>query len=155
MDVFFQYLEWCAIQFLRNFQLDMGNIYLGHLYHRRYHLWLFLCRLFACGRNWISCRTICANIFNKVLPKGGWKHACICTLTYLIGSTATVLIVAHFLILLLIVLIALFLLSLLGKSSSSSGGKRCSNCSHLSGSSCNLSGRYISSPSTTYCDNYQ
>ena len=94
-------------------------------------------------------------IFNKVLPKGGWKHACICTLTYLIGSTATVLIVAHFLILLLIVLIALFLLSLLGKSSSSSGGKRCSNCSHLSGSSCNLSGRYISSPSTTYCDNYQ
>ena len=40
---------------------DPGNIYLGHLYHRRYHLWLFLCRLFACDRNWISCRTICAN----------------------------------------------------------------------------------------------
>lgn len=91
-------------------------------------------------------------IFKKVLPRRGCKHALICTGTYLIGSVATVIIVAHFMALLIIVLIGLFILSLLGKTSTK---RRCSNCRHLSGNTCSLSGRYISSPSTTYCDNYE
>jgi hypothetical protein len=64
-------------------------------------------------------------IFKNVLPKGGFFHALVCTVVYLIGSIATVAILMHFLVLLIIVIIGYFILMIFG-----SGGdtKYCSKC---------------------------
>lgn len=53
-------------------------------------------------------------IFTRVVPRGGWGYAFLCTIIYLLGSVATVAILAHFLVLLIIVLIGLLILSSLG-----------------------------------------
>ena len=58
-------------------------------------------------------------IFKGTLPYGGVGNAFLCTAVYLLGSLASILILAHFVVLLIIVLVAYFILSIIGKTSSS------------------------------------
>lgn len=92
-------------------------------------------------------------IFKGTLPYGGVGNAFLCTAVYLLGSLASILILAHFVVLLIIVLVAYFILSIIGKTSSSRGC--CRSCSHYSGGYCNYHGMYISSPDSKTCDYYR
>lgn len=91
-------------------------------------------------------------IFKGVVPQGGWGKAFLCTAVYLLGSVATLWVLAHFVVLLIIVLVAYFLLSLLGKSSNTR--RCCKNCSHYSGGYCSYRGSYVSDAYNKVCDNY-
>ena len=92
-------------------------------------------------------------IFKGTLSYGGVGNAFLCTAVYLLGSLASILILAHFVVLLIIVLVAYFILSIIGKTSSSRGC--CRSCSHYSGGYCNYHGMYISSPDSKTCDYYR
>lgn len=93
-------------------------------------------------------------VFKNVLPKGGIGHAILCSFIYIFGSTATFLVLIHFLVLLIIVLVVLFILSIMGKMQESESNKRCSNCSHLSGSYCYKRSETIYNPGSKVCSSY-
>ena len=93
-------------------------------------------------------------IFKNVLPQGGFGHAILCTTVYLFGATATAVVLVHFLVLLVIVLIALLILRIMAAMNESESNKRCSNCSHLSGSYCHRNGRTIYNPGSTSCNGH-
>lgn len=93
-------------------------------------------------------------IFKGIVLGGGWGRAFLCLAIYLLGSVASILILAHFVVLLIIVLIGYFILYLFGKASGSSRGC-CKTCSHYSYGYCNYHGMYISDASNKTCDNYR
>ena len=94
-------------------------------------------------------------IFRGVMSKGGLGYSLLCSAVYLLGSLSTVLILAHFMVLLVIVLIGYLVLSFIG---SSKGGVRrcCANCNHYSSGSdyCNYRDGYISDAHNKVCDYY-
>ena len=91
-------------------------------------------------------------IFRGVVPKGGLGYGFLCTAVYLLGSVSTVLILAHFMILLIIVLVGYLVLSILAAGSNKS--KCCTSCTHYSCGYCSYRSEYISDASNRYCDNY-
>lgn len=93
-------------------------------------------------------------IFKGVVPHGGWGSAFLCCAVYLIGSLSTVLILAHFMVLLIVVLIACFILYIFGQSSKRSSRKCCENCNHYGSGYCNYHNVYINDPHNKTCNNY-
>lgn len=93
-------------------------------------------------------------IFKGIVPKGGWGNAFLCLVVYLLGALSTVLILAHFLVLLMVVLVAGLLLYLFGQSSKHSSRKCCENCSHYSCGFCHHHGVYLSNASNKCCNHY-
>ena len=94
-------------------------------------------------------------IFRGVMPNGGLGYAFLCTAVYLLGSISTVLILAHFVVLLIIVLVGYLVLSLLGASSKGSSRRCCKNCTHYYSSGyCNYRDEYINNAHNKVCDNY-
>ena len=94
-------------------------------------------------------------IFRGVTPNGGLGYAFLCTTVYLLGSISTVLILAHFVVLLIIVLVGYLVLSILGASSKSSSRRCCANCTHYYSSGyCNYRDEYIDNAHNKVCDNY-
>ena len=61
-----------------------------------------------------------AIIFKNIIPDGGWGNALLGTIVYLLGSVATVALLANFLELLVIVLVGALVLSIFASGSSSS-----------------------------------
>lgn len=92
-------------------------------------------------------------IFRNVTPFGGFGNAVLCVVVYLLGSVSTVVILAHFVVLLIIVLIGFLVLSALGHSSNSSKGC-CSKCNHYSGGYCSYHNCHIYDADRKTCDNY-
>ena len=94
-------------------------------------------------------------IFRGVMTNGGLGYAFLCTAVYLLGSISTVLILAHFVVLLVIVLIGYLVLSLIGASSKGSSRRCCENCTHYYSSGyCNYRDEYIDNARNKVCDNY-
>lgn len=94
-------------------------------------------------------------IFRGVMPKGGLGYAFLCTVVYLLGSISTVLILAHFVVLLVIVLIGYFVLSLISASNKGSSRRCCENCTHYYSSGyCNYRDEYISDAGSKVCSNF-
>lgn len=93
-------------------------------------------------------------IFKGVIPKGGWGNALLCVAIYLLGSLSTVLILAHFVVLLIIVLVACFILYIIGQGSKRSSRECCENCNHYSGGYCNYHNGYVSDAYNKTCSHY-
>lgn len=93
-------------------------------------------------------------IFKGVVPKGGWKNAFLCVAVYLLGSLSTVLILAHFVVLLIIVLVAYFILYIIGQSSKRSSRECCENCNHYSSGYCNYHNGYVNDAYNKTCSHY-
>lgn len=95
-------------------------------------------------------------IFKGVVPKGGWTRAFLCVAVYLLGSLSTILILAHFVVLLIIVLIGYFILYIIGESSKRSSKECCANCNHYSNGYCHYHNIQISDSDACNkkCSNY-
>lgn len=94
-------------------------------------------------------------IFKGVTPNGGLGYAFLCTAVYLLGSVSTVLILAHFVVLLVIVLVGFLVLSILGAGSNGSSRRCCETCSHYYSSGyCNYRDEYIYNARNKVCDSY-
>ncbi len=93
-------------------------------------------------------------IFKGVVPKGGWGNAFLCFAVYLLGSLSTILILAHFIVLLIIVLVAYFILYIFGQSSKRSSRRCCENCNHYFGGYCNYHNGYVDDAYNKTCNNY-
>lgn len=112
--------------------------------------------LFFVGLAFLTCQIIqIVLIFKGVVPYGGWGQAFLCFAIYTLGSLATVLMLAHFILLLIIVLVTLFALYIVSKFSSQSSQRRCRTCNHYSFGHCSRNNRYINNADTTYCDGYE
>ena len=92
-------------------------------------------------------------IFKGVVPRGGWLRAFVCLTVYLLGSLATVLVLAHFVVLLIIVVIGYIILSAIGHGSSGRTGS-CSQCGHYSGGYCSYRHCHIYDADRKTCDHY-
>lgn len=93
-------------------------------------------------------------IFKGTVAYGGVGKAFLCLSVYLLGSLSTILILAHFIVLLIIVLIGYFILSILGKASSSSRGS-CRSCSYYGSGYCSYHGISIYDADHKTCDYYR
>lgn len=93
-------------------------------------------------------------ICRSMVPQGGWGNAILCVSVYLLGTIATVIILAHFLVLLIIVLVGLLVLYIVGKSSESSSRRCCQNCRYYSGGYCSYRSETIYDSKNTVCDSY-
>lgn len=93
-------------------------------------------------------------IFKGVVPQGGWGNAFLCFAVYLLGALSTVLILAHFVILLIIVLVACLILYILGQSSKRSSRRCCKNCNHYSSGYCNYHSGYVNDAYNKTCNYY-
>lgn len=93
-------------------------------------------------------------IFTGIVPRGGLGNAFLCAAVYLFGSLATVLILAHFVVLLIIVLVAYFVLYIIGHSSNRSSGECCANCSYYSGGYCSYHHGHVYDVHNKTCDHH-
>ena len=94
-------------------------------------------------------------IFKGVVPKGGLGYGFLCTAVYLLGSISTVLILAHFTVLLIIVLVGYLILSIFASCNKSSSRRCCETCNHhYSSGYCNYRNEYIYDAGNKVCDNY-
>lgn len=94
-------------------------------------------------------------IFRGVLSKGGWGHAFLCLVVYLLGSLSTVLILVHFVVLLLIVVVGYFVLKVIGSASSLSSKGCCRSCGHYNNNYCLYHCIDIYDPDCKTCNYYK
>lgn len=93
-------------------------------------------------------------IFKGIVPRGGWLRAVVCLAVYLLGSLATMLVLAHFAVLLIIVMIVYLILSAIGHGSSSRRNGSCAQCGHYSSGYCFYHKCHIYDADRKTCDHY-
>ena len=93
-------------------------------------------------------------IFKGVLPHGGLGYAFLCTAVYLLGSLSTIMILAHFVVLLIIVLVGYLILSFISASNKGSSRECCETCNHYSCGYCDYRDEHIYNAGNKVCSNY-